>query len=178
MPARPVLLPLLALALAGTAPAPALAEGRAAPAATTAPATAPRVRDAWVAETPPGARHAAAYLVLAGGSRADELVAVASPVAATAEVHAVRDAGGVSRMVPEPVLAVPAHAELQLAPGGRHLMLINVRRALRPGERVPLELRFRHAGTVRVEAEVRSLLGEGEGEGEGVGGGGHHHHHH
>lgn len=173
MPPRSVLTSLLALTLAGAAPALATAAERAAAAAPAgAVASAPQVREAWVAETPPGARHAAAYLVLTGGARADELLAVASPVAEVAELHTVRDEGGVSRMVPEPSLALPANAEVRLAPGGRHLMLVNVKRALRPGERVPLLLRFRHAGAVTVQAEVRSLLGD-----EDAGGQGHHHHH-
>lgn len=181
MPSRPVLPPLLALALAAPAlasaeagaPRPATTGSATAGAPAAAPSAAPRVRDAWVAETPPGARHAAAYLVLTGGSRADELLAVSSPLSAVAELHTVRDEGGVSRMVPEPVLALPANAELRLAPGGRHLMLINVKRPLRIGERVPLELRFRHAGRLTVEAEVRSLLGDEDAPGKG-----HHHHHH
>lgn len=117
----------------------------------------PRVSEAWIAEAPPTARHNAAYLQLRNGSRADTLLAVETPVAAVVEMHEMRMEQGVMRMRQEKRIDLPANAELRLAPGGRHLMLIDMKRALRPGERVPLTLRFRRAGAITVQAEVRPL---------------------
>lgn len=142
----------LAAAVEGAAPAPAAA--RPAPARA---ATPPRVSEAWIAEAPPTARHNAAYLQLRNGSRADTLLAVETPVAAVVELHEMRMEQGVMRMRQEKRVDLAANAELRLAPGGRHLMLIDMKRALRPGERVPLTLRFRRAGILTVQAEVRPL---------------------
>lgn len=140
-----------------TAPAAASAAATAATARPPATAQAPRVSDAWIAEAPPTARHNAAYLVLRNGSRADTLLAVETPVAAVVELHEMRMDQGVMRMRQERSAALPANAELRLAPGGRHLMLIDMKRPLQAGERVPLTLRFRRAGAITVMAEVRAL---------------------
>lgn len=119
------------------------------------PARGPVVSDAWIAEAPPGAPHSAAYLTLANGPRADVLEAVSSPLCRVAELHAMQEAGGLLRMRREPVLALAPGARVGMAPGGRHVMLIDMKRTLAVGEKVPLTLRFRKAGTITVEAEVR-----------------------
>ena len=71
-------------------------------------------------------------------------------------------AGGVMRMRPVAKIELPAHNPVQLAPGGVHVMLIGVKRALKEGERVPLTLTIRPADgapfTVKVEAEVHPLV--------------------
>lgn len=156
------LIPLLAVLMgAGAVPA---AHAATAP---DTPAAAPRVTGAWIAEAPPTARHNAAYLVLRNGNRADTLLAVETPVAEVVELHEMRMDKGVMRMRQERSVALAANAELRLAPGGRHLMLINMKRALRPGEQVPLTLRFRRAGALTVQAEVRPLpVDEGEAAGQ------------
>lgn len=136
------------------APVPSVPAAKAAPAAM---AAGPRVSEAWIAEAPPAARHNAAYLVLRNGPRADALVAVETPVAEVAEIHEMRQEKGLMRMRREAAVALAPDAELRLQPGGRHIMLINMKRALRPGERVPLTLRFRKAGLIVIEAEVRPL---------------------
>lgn len=170
--------PLLsALALAAgllAVPAVAAPAAEAAAGAAARTVTGPVVSDAWIAEAPPGAAHNAAYLRLANGSRADVLEAVASPVCRVVELHAMQATGGVLRMRREPVLALAPGARIELAPGGRHLMLIDMKRALAVGEKVPLTLRFRKAGTVTVEAEVRPRPLD---DAPAPGGHAHHHHH-
>lgn len=179
MPRYALTLPVALLCL-GVA-APALAAGAAATSALT-PAAAhgeasrsarPVVEAAWIAEAPPGARHGAAYLRLHNGARADALLAVETPVAQVVELHATAQEQGLVRMEQEATLALAPGAVVELAPGGRHLMLINLRRALKAGERVPLTLRFRHAGLVTVDAEVRPLSVD-----DPAPSGGHHHHGH
>lgn len=53
-------------------------------------------------------------------------------------------------------VAVPRHGTLHLRPGGLHVMILGLRKPLRPGQAVELTLRFRHAGTRTVRAEVRA----------------------
>lgn len=117
----------------------------------------PRVSDAWIAEAPPGARHNAAYLELRNGARADTLLTVSTPVAEVVELHEMRMEQGVMRMRREDAVELAPGQQLRLAPGGRHLMLINMRRSLRVGEKVPLTLRFRDSGALTVQAEVKPL---------------------
>lgn len=115
------------------------------------------VMKAWVAEAPPTARNNAAYLTLKNGPRQDTLLGVRTPVAEVAEIHEMRMEGGLMRMQQLATLELAPHEELKFGPGGRHIMLINMKRPLKTGERVPLTLKFRHAGEVLVQAEVQPL---------------------
>jgi copper(I)-binding protein len=64
--------------------------------------------------------------------------------------------GGMMRMehVSTPVL--PARDSLVLAPGGTHLMLMNLDRLPKPGDSISVTLTFARAGTATVMLPVRS----------------------
>ena len=68
------------------------------------------------------------------------LVGVATPVAGVAEVHEMKMDGDVMRMRPVPELALPAGREVQLKPGGYHLMLMGLKQPLAAGSQVPVTL--------------------------------------
>ena len=64
------------------------------------------------------------------------------------------------RMRPLPAgLTVPPGGAAALAPGGRHVMLIGLRRPLGAGTIVPLTLHFAGGLTVDMEAPVRPAGG-------------------
>jgi hypothetical protein len=121
------------------------------------PASALSVERAWARATPPGTAVAAAYLVIDNrGGTADRLLSVSTPRAGQAEVHAtVRDMDIVRMRRIDP-LHVGAGERVTFDPGGTHIMLMGLKSPLLEGERLPLELKFERAGTVRVEAEVRA----------------------
>jgi copper(I)-binding protein len=87
----------------------------------------------------------------------DRLVSVESPVAARVQTHVTVKDGEVFRMREVKGYDVPANGSFELKPGGAHLMLIDVRRPLKEGEKVPLTLRFQRAGEVKTELQVRPL---------------------
>jgi len=58
-------------------------------------------------------------------------------------------------MAPVTAIAVPAGGEATLAPGGLHIMLIDLTRELTPGDEVTLTLTFEKAGDITVTAVVR-----------------------
>ena len=125
--------------------------------AVAAPASAPVVADAWISEAPPVAKNNAAYAVIRNGARADILLGAETPVAAAVELHEMSMAGGLMRMRELPQVNLAPNAELRFAPGGYHIMLVGMKRPLAVGEKVPLTFRFRRAGKVTVQAEVRPL---------------------
>lgn len=116
------------------------------------------VSNAWVRATAPGQKTAGAYMELTGSADA-ALIAVETPVAGKAELHSMSMEAGVMRMRPIGKIALPA----KLAPGGLHVMLLDLRHPLKEGDRVPLTLTIRGAGgrqsTVNVAAEVRAVGG-------------------
>ena len=114
--------------------------------------------DAWSRATPPGARVAAGYLVIRNASASpDRLVGAASAIAARVETHVVEKQGEVMRMREVKGYDVPAKGSFELKPGGPHLMLVDIGRPLKAGEKIPLVLRFQNAGEIRTDLEVKPL---------------------
>src|SRR5262245_297682 len=80
------------------------------------------------------------------GARADRLVKVSSPVAEKAEIHETKIENGVATMRPaESVEIKPRGGSVQLKPGGLHIMLMDLKRPLKEGERIKLTFTFERA---------------------------------
>ncbi|MDP2227481.1 MAG: copper chaperone PCu(A)C [Moraxellaceae bacterium] len=127
------------------------------PATPATPAKVPGIHAAWLREPPPVAYAAALYLHLDVGSNDDVLVAAESPVAAVTELHSMKSEGGLMEMRHVPTLLMPAGQRLEFAPGGYHLMLIQLKQPLKAGDKVPFTLVFAKAGRISGVAEVRAL---------------------
>jgi copper(I)-binding protein len=116
------------------------------------------VTDAWSRATPPGAKVAAGYLLVRNqAAAADKLVGASSPMAARVETHVTEKQGEVLRMREVKGYDVPAKGGFELKPGGAHLMLVDIKRPFKAGEKIPLVLRFQNAGEIKTELEVRAL---------------------
>ena len=89
------------------------------------------------------------------GKAADVLVACASESADAVELHESYEMSGMMMMRPVPKFEIPAGGKLEMKPGGCHLMLLRLKRDLKPGEKIKLALTFVKAGQVSVDAEVR-----------------------
>ncbi len=63
--------------------------------------------------------------------------------------------GGMMQMQEVDSIAVPSGETVELKPGGYHVMLLNVKRPLIPGESIDVTLTFEVAGEVTTTAEVR-----------------------
>jgi hypothetical protein len=115
---------------------------------------APRVSGAWL-RLPAVAGRPAAGFFEAAAAPGDALVGVSSPLAGRIEMHSMTNVDGVMRMRAEPRFAVPESGTLAFAPGGSHLMLFDLAGSVKPGDRVPLELRFASGAKVSVDAEAK-----------------------
>ena len=112
------------------------------------------VSSAWARATTPHAQSGGIFLTLTDHGTADRLVSVSTPVAETAELHETIDDHGIMRMRGAPGLALPPNGTVTLKPGGLHIMLFGLKRALARGERFPVDLVFEHAPSVRVMVVV------------------------
>jgi copper(I)-binding protein len=116
------------------------------------------VEHAWSRATAPGAKVGAGYLIIRNqAEKADRLLGASSSVAARVETHIAEKQGEVMRMREVKGYDVPAKGSFELKPGGPHLMLVDIKRQLKEGEKLPLVLRFQNAGEIRAELEVRAL---------------------
>jgi len=108
------------------------------------------------------ARNSAAYMTLKNDADApDRLIRAESDVAAQVSLHThlMKKVDGKVIMQMRPVrdMPIPAHGETKLHPGGLHIMLIGVKKPLKPGDSFSLRLIFEHAAPVTVQVPVKSL---------------------
>jgi copper(I)-binding protein len=94
------------------------------------------------------------FLTINDTGKPDRLVKVASPVAENAELHETIDDHGVMKMRLVAGLAVEPGKPVTLEPGAHHIMLMNLKQALMPGQTVPVTLTFERAGEIKVSAVV------------------------
>lgn len=102
-----------------------------------------------------GGNGAVYFMVMNNTAQADRLVAVESDVAAAAELHESVEENNVIRMEPRPDgFDLPAGGSVTLAPGGKHVMLVNLKAPLVEGESFTLTLRFQHAPAISVTVPI------------------------
>lgn len=116
------------------------------------------VSGAWARATPGGAKNGAAYFVLKGANdTADTLVSGASPAAGTVEIHTHIEEGGVMKMRRLEKLEIAPGSTQVFAPGGLHVMLMNLTAPLKEGGTFPLTLTFAKAGEIKVDVAVAAV---------------------
>lgn len=113
----------------------------------------PKVEDAWVRSAVAGQQGTGAFMKLTA-SQATQLVSVASPLAGVVQVHEMKIEGEVMKMRAVGKLDLPAGRTVELKPGGYHIMLLDLKRALQPGSSVPMTLSFRDAKGVEGKLEL------------------------
>jgi copper(I)-binding protein len=116
-----------------------------------------QIEGLWSPATPAGAKVGAGYFsVRNGGGDADTLLSIQSDVSAKAEIHQMKVDNGVMTMRPVAGgMAIPARAEVKLAPNGYHVMFMNLKQPFKGGASFKAILTFEKAGEVPVELEVR-----------------------
>lgn len=118
-----------------------------------------QVTGAWARPAVPGQTGTGAFMTLNSKDGA-RLIGAASPVAGVVEIHEMAMDGTVMRMRPVTVIELPAGRDVQLKPGGHHVMLLDLKRPLKVGEKLPLQLRIETRDGKRVtqpiDVEVRT----------------------
>ncbi|MFI5736515.1 copper chaperone PCu(A)C [Kribbella sp. NPDC051587] len=124
------------------------------------------VEDAWVRATvgTKDTTMTAAFMALTNPGNADiKVISATSPVAGMVQLHemAMKDgkmvmqekAGGVN---------IPAGSHAHLSPGGDHIMLMELKNPLKPGDEVPLTLKFSDNTTHDLTVPVKAFTEEEE----------------
>ena len=121
------------------------------------------ITQAWSRATPGGAKVAGGYLTIQNkGSAADRLIGGAADVADKVQVHEMATTNGVMTMRPlDKGLSIEPGKTVKLAPGGYHLMLLDLKSPLKQGDKVPVTLEFEKAGKVKLTFDVQGVGAQG-----------------
>lgn len=121
------------------------------------------IEDQWIKAADSGM--SAAFGVLTNsGDRELTIVSATSPASGHVELHEVAvDAAGVTTMrEKDGGFVLPAGSTLTLAPGGEHLMFMDLHGPLRTGSEVPVTLSFGDGSATTFTAQVRDFAGNQE----------------
>ncbi|WP_295004900.1 copper chaperone PCu(A)C [uncultured Dechloromonas sp.] len=113
------------------------------------------VQDPYVRLAPPNAPATGAFMVIKNNGDKDVKVVKAENTASkVTELHTHLNEGGVMKMRPVPSVEIKAKGEAVLKPGGMHVMLIDLKAAMKEGDIVPITFTFEDGSTKKVDAKV------------------------
>jgi copper(I)-binding protein len=117
------------------------------------------VTSPWTRATPGGAKIAGGYLKITNnGTSADRFVGTKSDVSDRVEVHEMSMSDGVMKMRPLPNgLEIKPGETVELKSGSYHLMFMDLKQSLKPGDSFKSTLQFEKAGSLEVDFIVRGL---------------------
>ncbi len=120
------------------------------------------VSEAWTRATVPGQTVAGIYFDIVSAVDA-KLVGVDTAIARVAELHLMRVEDGTMRMRAVPAVELPAGKTVSFKPGGYHVMLFDLKRPLRAGERIVVQVSVQDVNgeesKPEIEVDVRNLDG-------------------
>jgi hypothetical protein len=98
----------------------------------------------------------AAYMTLENKGGADTLLSASGDVAEMIQVHETKEKDGMMMMEEAKAgIPVPANGTVELKPGGIHIMLMNLKQDLKPGDTFKLTLKFQSGKELMVDVPVR-----------------------
>lgn len=97
----------------------------------------------------------AVYLTIKNGAAADRLTAARGTIAKSVEIHQTTMEGGNAKMSPVSAIEIPANGQIELKPGGYHIMLVEPVHELKAGDAFSIVLVFDRAGEVTVPVAVQ-----------------------
>ena len=113
------------------------------------------VKDPWVRGTVAGQK-ATGMFGQVTSTTGGKLVSASSPVAGVVEIHEMAMEGNVMKMRAVSGLELPAGKAVDLKPGGYHVMLMDLKQELKPGDAVPVTLVIEGAGGKRESVELKA----------------------
>ncbi len=113
----------------------------------------------WSRATPGGAKIAGGFLTIENkGAAPDRLISGSGDIAGKVEIHEMAMNNGVMTMRPlDKGLVIEPGKTVKLAPGGYHLMLMDLKQPFKQGDKVPVTLEFEKAGKVALSLDVQGV---------------------
>lgn len=113
-----------------------------------------QVEHAWIRWLPVNLPAAGYAKIVNRGNHPVRLIGASSSDYASVMPMRSRLAQGDSTMEMVNHIDIPAHGSVELAPGGYHLMLSHATHPVKPGDKVPMRLRFADGSVLQVDFSV------------------------
>jgi copper(I)-binding protein len=114
------------------------------------------VENSWIRWLPANLPAAGYATLVNNGDRPEVLIGADSPAYGEVTLHQNVAREGTVQMRPVERITLDPHSSLRFADAGYHMMLMQPTKALKPGDRVPIALRFL-SGIVTAQFEVRAI---------------------
>ncbi|MDO4998165.1 MAG: copper chaperone PCu(A)C [Neisseria sp.] len=130
-------------------------------AAANALAAGVKAENAWARETVQGMKTGGVFLEIENDSKRDDvLIGASTTVSSKVEVHEhVHEDGMMKMREVAGGVALLKGKQVDLKPGGYHVMLMGLKKQLKAGDTFPLTLKFKHAKAKTVTVKVKSNAG-------------------
>ena len=125
------------------------------------------VSDPWVRATVPAQKATGAFMQLTAPQDM-RLIEARSPAAGVVEIHEMRMENNVMKMNAVSSLDLPAGKAVKLAPGGYHVMMMDLKAQVKEGDSIPITLVLEGKDKKRQTMEIKAVargLGTGGAKG-------------
>ena len=121
------------------------------------------IESPWVRMPPPVSDTAAGYMILKNTASHEIFVeSITSSVSETTEFHSMVMHKGMMHMNKMEDIAIKAGDSLVFDVGGNHLMLVDLKKVLKAGDKVTFNITTRDSVTHEINAEVRDMRKKSE----------------
>ncbi len=131
----------------------------------TAMAADVEVEGPYARATAPSQPNSAVFMQINNQGDATQLVSASSSAAKVVELHTHTQDQGVMRMRKIDAIELPANTQVELAPGGLHIMLIGLEAPLQVGSQIDMTLEFADGTSEQLEVPVQQVMPAGMGHG-------------
>lgn len=121
-----------------------------------------KIENSFVREMPPMSPATGAFMLIKNDSDAQiRIISANSTAAGKVELHTHIMDNGVMRMRQTEAINIPANGQVQLEPGGLHIMLIKPQPGLVEGKSVEIQLNLEDGSSKKITVPVRKMQGIG-----------------
>ena len=113
------------------------------------------IHGAWMRPARQSENGAVYFVIHNHSSQADALISVTSDIAAAAEMHESTMSGDIMQMNQVESVLLEPYAEIEFAPGGLHVMLVDLTNDLKVGDQIDVILHFKKSEDIKVAVLVR-----------------------
>lgn len=114
--------------------------------------------DAYVRLLPPTSKTTGAFMTLMNhGEKAMKLIKAESDVANKVELHNHFKVDGMMKMREVKSIDIKVHGMVELKPGSFHIMLIDLKKPLKKGQKIKIKLFFDDNTSIDIEAPVKKI---------------------